>query len=210
MKIVRTKDMIQPPQWMRHFYNGAFWRGDDNKKEVYLTFDDGPVPDPTYWVIGLLKTYGIKATFFCVGDNVRKHPEVFESIVAQGHTVGNHTFHHSRAFSMSRKDYFTDIDLASTSNPAKLFRPPHGQLYPWYMGKLKERFDKVVFWDVMPMDYDSTLSGEKVADNAIRYVRNGSVIVFHDSLKAKDRLVEALPRTIDYLLGEGYTFNTIN
>ncbi len=209
MRLIRSKDMIQPPQWMRCFYGSAFWRGDNNKKEVYLTFDDGPVPDPTLWVLKLLRSYGIKATFFCVGDNVLKHPDVFSAIVADGHAVGNHTFHHTKAFNVSKRDYFDDIELAGRHCNSTLFRPPHGQLYPWYMKELGMRFRQIVFWDVMPMDYDNRLTGRQVTQNAINCVRNGSVIVFHDSLKAKARLVEALPATIDYLMGEGYTFKTI-
>lgn len=209
MRLIRSNDMIQPPQWMRCFYGSAFWRGDKSKKEVYLTFDDGPVPDPTLWVLRLLRSYGIKATFFCVGDNVLKHPDVFSAIIADGHSVGNHTFHHAKAFGMSKRDYFADIELAGLHCNSTLFRPPHGQLYPWYMKELGARFRQIVFWDVMPMDYDNRLNGNQVTQNAINYVRNGSVIVFHDSLKAKDRLVEALPATIDYLVGEGYTFKNI-
>ncbi len=200
---------IQPPAWMRSLYGGALWRGDIDAQSIYLTFDDGPVPDPTLWVLSVLKEYDIKATFFCVGDNIRKHPDVFNAVIEAGHTVGNHTYNHMQAFKTSASEYYDNIEKSQKINNSRLFRPPHGQLYPWQMKRLKNEFDKVVFWDVMPLDYDASLTGKEVTHLATQYVRNGSVIVFHDSLKAKPRLTTALPTTIDFLLKKGYTFKTI-
>ena len=203
------RQMIQPPQWMRCLYGSAFWRGNSTEKTIHLTFDDGPVPDPTPWVLDLLKQYDIKGTFFCVGENIDKHPHIFQQVVEQGHSVGNHTYHHTKAFCVSREEYFREIELANQRMKTGLFRPPHGQLYPWYMKELNKIFNKIVLWDVMPMDYDNRLNAKEVFENVRQFVRPGSVIVFHDSLKARDRLKTALPQTIEHLLNEGYTFKPL-
>ena len=199
----------QPPFFYRALFPGVIWRIPSDKKCVYLTFDDGPVPNPTPWVLNLLKQYNIKATFFCVGENVGKHPDIYQQITEQQHAVGNHSYHHTRAFNVSRKEYFDEIALAQQKIQTRLFRPPHGQLYPWYIKELNKTFDKIVFWDVMPMDYDNRLDATQVFENVKQYVRPGSVVVFHDSLKALDRLQTALPKTIEYLLNEGFTFKKL-
>ena len=210
MNIIGNKQMIQPPQWMRALYGDAFWREKTTDKTVYLTFDDGPVPHPTPWVLDLLKQYNIKATFFCVGENIDKHPEIYRQLIEQKHSVGNHCYHHTKAFSVSHKEYFKDIARANHKMETTLFRPPHGQLYPWYMKELNKIFSKIVFWYVMPMDYDSRLTANDVFENVRQFVRPGSVVVFHDSLKAFDRLQTALPRTIEELLSKNYTFKTLS
>jgi peptidoglycan/xylan/chitin deacetylase (PgdA/CDA1 family) len=185
------------------------WRGARNEKTVYLTFDDGPIPEVTPWVVDLLKQKGIQATFFCVGENVAKYPEVFQLLTESGQQVGNHTYNHLPAWKCSGKKYFENISKCSEWVKSDLFRPPHGQFYPWYGWRLKRVFKKIVMWDVLSKDYHPTLSAEEVFRNVMKHVRPGSVIVFHDSLKAWPRLKDALPRTLDALLRKGYQFKKL-
>lgn len=190
--------------------NCGTWRGDSTQKKVYLTFDDGPIPEQTPWVIKLLQQYNIKATFFCVGDNIRKHPDVFQMLISNGHSIGNHTFNHLQLLKNSRSFYFDNIEKCSSiAMHPKLFRPPHGQIMPWHIRKLLKSFDKVVFWDVMPKDYDQDLTPEQVFDNVRKYVRNGSIIVFHDSLKSGERMRFALKNTIEMLKNDGFEFGLV-
>ena len=201
--------MVRPAWWMKILLPGIFWRGDKSRKVVYLTFDDGPIPEITPWVVELLKSKGIKATFFCVGENVAKHPLVYQMLADQGHVTGNHTFHHIPAWRIPFKQYLHEIDLAATHIHSPLFRPPHGKLYPWHLRTLKQQFQQIVMWDVLTKDYDQNLTPENVLNHVIQYVRPGSVIVFHDSLKAWPRLQVALPLALDWLIAQGYDFETI-
>lgn len=201
--------MVQPPGWLKLFYPAAFWRGSASEKVVYLTFDDGPIPEVTPWVVDLLQQQGIQATFFCVGENVARYPYLLHHLLDCGHQVGNHTFHHVPAWRLSFPEYLNEIEMAQKVIPSPLFRPPHGKLWPWQMPALKRRFSKIVMWDVLTKDYDRRLSPDEVVDNVIKYVRPGSVIVFHDSLKAWPNLQEALPRSIIWLQQQGYRFELI-
>jgi peptidoglycan/xylan/chitin deacetylase (PgdA/CDA1 family) len=198
----------QPPFMFRWAYPEAVWRLSKTEMSVYLTFDDGPIPEVTPWVLEILNQYGIKATFFCVGENVSKHPEIFRQIIEQGHKVGNHSHHHVRGSSLSLEDYLNDIEEAQKRINSDLFRPPYGSLTIQQYNKLKKLY-KIVFWDVLTEDYNKNLSPYDCLQNVQRYSRNGSIIVFHDSLKAKDRLFEFLPSAIQYLKEKGYNFNVI-
>jgi len=200
---------VQVPERIRKLYPGTFWRGDDKEKVVYLTFDDGPVKDVTGWVCEELKKRDIRATFFCVGENVERNQDIYRRLVQEGHKTGNHTYNHLPAWKCSGKEYFENIVKASEVIDTDIFRPPHGQLYPWQVKKLKERFRRIVMWDVLSADYDNRLSAEEVRANVMDNVRPGSVIVFHDSIKAWPRLKQALPETLDLLLKEGYRFKTL-
>ena len=200
---------VQPPKWVRLFFKDALWRVDEDEKTVFLTFDDGPVPEVTPWVCDELKKRDIKATLFCVGENVVKHPEIYQMVIEGGHKTGNHSFNHLPAWRCSGEAYFKNIELGMEQIDSTLFRPPHGQLYPWQMSRLKRLFSKVVMWDVLSKDYDNSLSASEVFENVKRHVRPGSIIVFHDSVKAWPRLKEALPATIDYLIKEGYSFRLL-
>lgn len=189
---------MQLPELVRSFFPGTSWReGDDDS--VYITFDDGPVPEATPWVLDELDKAGAKATFFCVGDNVRKYPDIYKEVLARGHRVGNHTYNHTKAWSVSRQKYFDNIEEAKTYIDSTLFRPPHGQLYPWYIKKLKESFAKIVMWDVLTQDYDNRLNGKTVFTNLTTYVRGGSIVVFHDSIKSFKNLEYALPASLEWL-----------
>lgn len=198
----------QPPLILRALYPGALWRMDPEVKAVYLTFDDGPIPDITPWVLDLLDTYQIKATFFLVGDNVRKHPEEFNMIVERGHRVGNHTFNHIRGFEYDADKYLENTEKANKLIDSDLFRPPHGHMGMKQYYKLRVQY-KIVMWDLVTRDYSKRLNGEQVFKKLKRYVRNGSIITFHDSLKAENNMKYALPRSIEWLIGEGYEFKLL-
>lgn len=198
----------QTPDFIRKLIPGAVWRLPQKEKTVYLTFDDGPIPEVTPWVLDLLRKYNIKATFFCVGDNVRKHPEVFKMLVSAGHSVGNHTFNHLQGFKVKSDKYVENVELADAYIRSNLFRPPHGHLRIRQGTRLSKKF-RFVMWDVITRDYNRKLSGEYVLNVVKRYVRNGSIIVFHDSIKAEKNMKYSLPRAIEFLLSEGYKFEKI-
>lgn len=204
--------IIQPPEFIRRLFFKSLWRLPEpsRNKTIALTFDDGPVPEQTPWVLDLLDQYGIKATFFCVGDNVRKHPGIFEEIVRRGHTVGNHTFNHLQLIKNSWQYYAENIEMCNQvqSGKAHLFRAPHGQITPWRAWQITHsmHFDRLVFWDVMPKDYDNRLTPQEVYSNVRQYVRDGSLIVFHDSIKAGERMRYALQQTIEYYQSQGWQF----
>ena len=187
----------QPPEFFRKLYPGAVWRMDPNEKAVYLTFDDGPIPEVTPWVLDLLDKHNIKATFFMVGDNIRKHPDEFRMVVERGHSIGNHTFNHIRGFEYTAKNYLGNTEQAKifmemggdiNCNVEKvlyplLFRPPHGHMFANQYLTLKRTY-KIVMWDLVTRDYSKKLRGPQVLANVMRYARNGSIITFHDSLKS--------------------------
>ena len=198
----------QTPDFIRKLIPGAVWRLPQKEKTVYLTFDDGPIPEVTPWVLDLLKKYNIKATFFCVGDNVRKYPEVFKMVVSAGHSVGNHTFNHLQGFKVRSGKYVENVELADSYIRSNLCRPPHGHLRIRQGTKLSKKF-RFVMWDVITRDYNMKLSGEYVLNVVKRYARNGSIIVFHDSIKAEENMKYALPKAIEFLLSEGYKFEKI-
>lgn len=196
----------QPPLLYRLLFPEAIWRiKRKHRKVVYLTFDDGPIPEVTPWVLDLLDKYGIKATFFMVGDNVRRHPELLEEVKARGHSYGNHTMHHLQGFKVSRVRYMRDITEAAFYIDSPLFRPPHG-LIRWAQAKAIKNHYNIVMYDLVTRDYSKKLNPEQVLANVKRYVRNGSVIVFHDSLKARKNMQQALPQAIEWLKAEGYEF----
>ena len=210
----------QPPEFFRKLYPGAVWRMDPNEKAVYLTFDDGPIPEVTPWVLDLLDKHNIKATFFMVGDNIRKHPDEFRMVVERGHRIGNHTFNHIRGFEYTAKNYLGNTEQAKifmemggdiNCNVEKvlyplLFRPPHGHMFANQYLTLKRTY-KIVMWDLVTRDYSKKLRGPQVLANVMRY----AIITFHDSLKSwcNGNLQYALPRAIDFLKEEGYEFKVL-
>lgn len=195
----------QPALWLRWLYPRASWRMNRNEHSVYLTFDDGPIPESTPFILKTLRDFDAHATFFMVGDNVRKHPDLYRQIVAEGHQVGNHTYHHLGGFKHFAKTYIDDTERANDLIGAHLFRPPHGCMshaeYLW----LKRSY-RIVMWDLVTRDYSKWLTADDVFDNVRRYARNGSIITFHDSLKSIDKLHTALPRSLQWLKDEGYEF----
>lgn len=195
----------QPPIPYRMLFPETVWRIPMKHKAVFLTFDDGPIPEVTPWVLDLLDHYGIKATFFCVGDNVRKHPETFRMVVERGHSVGNHTMHHLQGAKVTTARYVADIMEAHALIDSPLLRPPHG-LIRWKQAAAIKNNMRIIMYDLVTRDYSKKLTGEQVLDNVRRYVRNGSIIVFHDSLKSESNLRYALPRAIEWLKENGYQF----
>lgn len=195
----------QVPGFVRNLFPKALWRMNPDEKAVYLTFDDGPIPVITPWVVDLLGHYGIKATFFMVGDNVRKHPQEYKLVVDAGHRVGNHTFNHLKGLFTDTREYIENVEKADTLIHSNLFRPPHGILRRSQYKELSKRY-QFVMWDLVTRDYSKRLSGEEVLGILKRLVRNGSIITFHDSLRSEDNLKYALPRAIEWLLEQGYEF----
>lgn len=195
----------RPPKLYRSLYKGSHWRFRKNEKVVYLTFDDGPVPEITPWVLDLLDKYKIKAAFFCVGDNVRKYPEIFQMVKDRGHIVGNHTYHHIQGWKVTTPGYLKDVDLADELIKSKFFRPPHGHMRLPQFYFLRSKY-KVIMWDVVTRDYSKLKTSDEVFEIVKKYTRPGSIIVFHDSIKAGDRMKESLPRAIEWLLENGYRF----
>ena len=200
----------RPPICFRLTVPGGLFRRHEpgHQHAVYLTFDDGPIPEVTPWVLDVLDRYGIKATFFMVGDNVRKHPDVYEEVVRRGHRIGNHTMHHVSGFRLTRRSYLRDVAEARQYIDSDLFRPPHGWLRPRQRWALHEQF-RVVMFDLVTRDYSKWLRPQDVVRNVKLFARDGSVIVFHDSLKSWPRLQEALPQALEWLLEQGYEFRLL-
>ena len=199
----------QPPLLYRILFPEAIWRIKRKKQRVvYLTFDDGPIPEVTPWVLDTLDKYGIKATFFMVGDNARRHPWLVEDIKKRGHSYGNHTMHHLQGIKVTTLRYMRDITEANEYIDSSLFRPPHG-LMRWSQAKAIKDHYNIVMYDLVTRDYSYKLNGEEVLKNVKHYTRNGSIIVFHDSLRAERNLKYALPLAIEWLKKEGYEFRPI-
>ncbi|MDE6300271.1 MAG: polysaccharide deacetylase family protein [Muribaculaceae bacterium] len=199
----------QPPLLYRILFPEAIWRiNRRGRRVVYLTFDDGPVPSQTPWVLDILDRYGIRATFFMVGDNARRYPDLLEEVLRRGHSVGNHSMHHIQGVHTSTPRYLADIEEAAGYIPSSLFRPPHGIMRLAQARELRSRYN-VVMYDVVTRDYSRRLTPDQVLENVCRYTRPGSIIVFHDSDKAAPNMRVALPRAIEWLLSQGYGFETL-
>lgn len=199
---------VRLPGFFTSLFKAAVWRLDKTSKVVYLTFDDGPVPEVTPWVIELLVKEDIKATFFCVGENVQRYPEIYNQILEGGHSVGNHTFNHWQGLKNDDQDFFRNIEKAGLFIDSDLFRPPHGWLKTSQYNFLKNNF-RIIMWDLISCDYDHRIEPEKVLKNVTDFVRPGSIITFHDSIKAKNNLFKALPLSIKWLKEQGYQFEAI-
>lgn len=201
----------QPPRFYRALYSRAIFRMNPREKAVYLTFDDGPIPEVTPWVLDVLDTYGIKATFFMVGHNVDKHPQVYQEVMARGHRVGNHTYNHIQGLYCSRATYLKNTKKAADLLQTDLFRPPHGHMRHSQYKVLRKHY-RIIMWDLVTRDYSKRITPEQVLKNVQRYVRPGSIITFHDSLKSwnNGNLRYALPRAIEYLQAEGYAFKVFD
>lgn len=200
----------RPPEWIRLLAPGALFRmpQSSGEKTVYLTFDDGPIPQVTPGLLDILDRYGIKATFFMVGDNVRKYPELYTEVKSRGHRVGNHTMHHLQGVRTASERYVADVEEAASHIDSELFRPPHGWMKRKQLERLKGKY-RLVMYDLVTRDYSKRLSADEVFENVKRYSRPGSIIVFHDSLKSEPRIFSALPRSIEWLRSQGYTFGLL-
>ncbi|WP_112113111.1 polysaccharide deacetylase family protein [Flavobacterium aciduliphilum] len=197
--------------WLvKKIFSKYIWEIPNNEKKVYLTFDDGPIPEITEWVLGQLESYNFKATFFCVGENIKKNPEIFKKILTNGHVVGNHTYNHIKGWNFDTKTYIENIYLFEqewakhTSERCYLFRPPYGKIKPSQSKILRKLGYKIIMWDILSYDFEQTLSPEACLDNVIKNITSGSIVVFHDSKKSFTNLEFALPKTLDFLKKNGY------
>jgi peptidoglycan/xylan/chitin deacetylase (PgdA/CDA1 family) len=194
----------QPPLIYRILFPEAIWRIKVKQRKVaFITFDDGPIPEVTPWVLDTLDRYGVKATFFMVGDNVARHPELLKEVRRRGHSVGNHTMHHLQGMHTSCRAYLRDVQEADSLISSILFRPPHGLLKRGQSHVIRQYYN-LIMYDVVTRDYSNKLTPERVLANVKRYTRNGSIIVFHDSLKAERNMRAVLPAALEWLIENGY------
>ena len=204
--------LISPPWLLRKIYPSCIWDLKSSEKIIYLTFDDGPHEVATPFVLEQLRNYGAKATFFCIGKNVRENPELYSRIIQEGHITGNHTYHHLNGWKTPNEKYIKDILDAKALISSHLFRPPYGRISKSQLSLMKEidKEYKTIMWSVLSGDFDLNLTGEKCLSNVIRYTKRGSIVVFHDSSKAFSRLEYALPKVLDYYSQKGFVFKSIN
>jgi peptidoglycan-N-acetylglucosamine deacetylase len=195
--------------WTKRIYPDVIWDKNKSGKTLYLTFDDGPTPEITRQVMDILDKYNAKATFFCLGRNVERHPEIYTEILKRGHQVGNHTYSHLKGWETGNKEYFLDIELASVFINSHLFRPPYGRIKRAQIKFLKKKFH-IILWDVMSHDYEKLWSKERCLKAVMRYAKKGSIIVFHDSEKAAEKVFYILPSILDYYSKEGYKFERLD
>lgn len=208
--------MIKVPKIIKLLFFNQVWDIPNSVNTIYLTFDDGPTPEITERVLEILDKHQIKATFFCIGDNVRKHPEIVQKILSKQHSVGNHTYSHLKGWKTPTKTYISNSEACEIKlnslfkiRNSKLFRPPYGKITPWQSYKLRKLGYKIIMWDVLSKDYDASISAEKCYENVIQNVSSGSIIVFHDSNKAKDNVLNSLEKTIETLKSKGFKFEKI-
>lgn len=199
---------IHAPFFLRWYYPNVTWNKSRLEKKLYLTFDDGPIPEITPWILDTLNKYNIKATFFCVGENIDKHPEIYNRMCQEGHQIGNHTYNHLKGWNCTDEEYVNNVYQCHKLTNSALFRPPYARAKKSQLRQLKKDF-QFIYWDVLSGDFDLNLSPEKCYQNVINYTKNGSIIVFHDNIKAIPRVKYALPRAIEFFLAKGYTFHTL-
>lgn len=202
---------VKTPDLIKHYLDAYIWDKPNDQNKIYLTFDDGPIPEVTPWVLDLLKKYKIHATFFCVGENISKHPEIFKRILNEGHGVGNHTYNHLKGWKTSTSNYLDNVEkaqnqIAGHGFSTQLFRPPYGKLTPSQSKALVKQNYKITMWSVLSKDYLQSISAEKVLDNIISSTTSGSIIVCHDNIKAFDHLQAVLSRSIEILIESGFKF----
>lgn len=218
---------IKTNAFIKRIFQNYIWDIPNDANKVYLTFDDGPTPEITPWTLAQLKKYNAKATFFCIGDNIRKYPEIFNQIIAEGHQVANHTFNHLNGWKTSKHDYLNNVYLCEeqiqqskinarelcpncrSNLKFKIFRPPYGKIKKSQSTILRQLGYKIIMWDVLSADFDTNITPEKCLDNVISNVKSGSIIVFHDSKKSFKNLDYALPKTLDFLKQKGFSCDVI-
>jgi len=196
--------LFRPPGWLTIFFRDCIWKMPPEGNRVYLTFDDGPHPEITVRVLDLLAQYGAKASFFCIGDNVARYPGVYRRILEEGHTVGNHTYHHLNAWKVSNEEWMADIRKAAQRIDSPWFRPPYGRIRNRQARALREMGLKTVMWSLLSGDFDTRLSKEDCARNTLSMVTPGSILVFHDSEKARERMEYTLPRVLELIKARGW------
>jgi len=206
---------IKTNRFIKRIFSNYIWDIPNTENKIYLTFDDGPTPEITEWVLQELEKYNAKATFFCIGNNIEKHPEIFEKVIIKGQSVGNHTFNHLNGWKTSTEEYLENSRRCETeisnlkSEICNLFRPPYGKIKISQAEKLRKLGYKIIMWDVLSADYDPTISAEKCLENATKNVTSGSIIVFHDSVKAFPHLEYTLPKALKYFKEKGFVFEKL-
>ena len=201
---IKTQTIIQK------FFPNYCWRFSASAKEIYLTFDDGPTPDITTYVLNELKKHNAKATFFCIGKNVKKYHTIYERIKKEGHAIGNHTYNHLNASRVTKTSYIDNIQKAEKLIKSNLFRPPYGRLKSSQARSIISMGYKIIMWDVLSADFDTTVTPEKCLKNVLSKTSSGSIVVMHDSHKAKDKIYYALPKILSYFTEKGYVFKSID
>lgn len=209
---------IKTNWFVKRIFSKYIWDIPNSGNKIYLTFDDGPTPEITKWVLQELEKHKAKATFFCIGNNIKKHPEIFEKIIAKGHAIGNHTFNHLNGWKTPTEEYIENINLCRTQmamqNPQSiisyLFRPPYGKIKASQAEKLQQFGYKIIMWDVLSADFDTSISPEKCLENVLKKGTSGSIIVFHDSIKAFPNLEYALPKALKYWSEKGFVFEKLD
>ncbi len=203
--------LVKSPLLLKWYYPSLTWNKSRDEKAIYLTFDDGPIPDVTEFVLKTLKDQQVKASFFCIGDNIQKHPDIFQQVLDAGHSVGNHTFNHLKGWKTDDATYLENFEKCQQLTGTRLFRPPYGRIKKSQIRSIRSRYPdmNIIMWDVLSGDFDLKRSPEGCYHNVEKHVENGSIIVFHDSLKAFERLQYALPRSIAMLKAAGYQFRTL-
>jgi len=203
------------PSFLQWFYPSLLWHRSRSEKSIYLTFDDGPIPEMTPLVLGVLDEYQIKATFFCVGDNAKKHPDLLDEVIQAGHQIGNHTSQHLDGWKTDQDSYVNSIKICDdqlnqnfNSEQLPLFRPPYGKTTSRQIKQVKHTH-QIIMWDVLSGDFDQSLSPENCLNNTIKATQNGSIVIFHDNVKAKKNLTHALPRYISHFKEQGFEFKTL-
>ncbi len=200
--------LVKTPNAIKPLANDLLWSLDQHKDKIYLTFDDGPTPEITFQILDILDRYQAKATFFCIGGNVKSNPDVYHEILTRGHKTGNHTWNHMNGWEYSDFSYFRNIIECSEFVDSNLFRPPYGKIKPSQIKGLKSKF-KIVMWDILSGDWEENLHEEQCLSNVTKNAKGGSIVVFHDSEKAKKNMLYALPRALAYLIDKGFTFDVL-
>lgn len=208
---------VKTPLVAKKMFPNYVWDIPTNDKTIYLTFDDGPTPKITNWTLNVLKEFDAKATFFCIGNNISKYPHIFQTLITEGHSIGNHTYDHIKGWKTKLVDYLDNIDKTEKiinsefklNNFQLLFRPPHGQITPHQGKKLLELNYKIIMWDVLSFDWEKDVSKETCLENVISHTTNGSIVVFHDSIKASKNMQYALPKVLEHFSKEGFIFKAL-
>lgn len=220
MKIIPVKT----PDFVKALFPNFTWNMDTSKKALYLTFDDGPTPEITEWVLSVLKKYNAKATFFCIGNNIKKHPEIFQHTINEGHTIGNHTYNHLKGWKHRTEDYLLDVEktqnaidsyikapeITNCKSNINLFRPPYGKFKSSQSKQLRTLGYKIILWDILSYDWDTGVSEKTCLKNVTSTAKEGSIIVFHDSVKASRNLKYVLPKVLEYFSARGFCFKSLN
>ncbi len=201
--------LIHPPKVVKNFFGSITWKINTDKKVIYLTFDDGPIPVITEKILKALDLFNAKATFFCVGENVKKYPSIYSEILAEGHTTGNHTYSHLQGLKVSTAEYLNNIKKAADYIDSDLFRPPHGRMKTSQQNEVRKNYN-IVLWDVLSLDYSKSISEESCLNNVKHFTRPGSVVVFHDNLKAEDNMFYALTQSLLLYSKLGYSFEALD